>query len=191
MEIDLSKFIKNLKEFKNKPLDALDGNSKRPSPIKKIFFLCLKELAKRQISDTLYSRALIVKVYGDMFGYDSSEVLGYEHQWFFWEQVGFSENVTRRRDNAYKGKDMDFDHLYSGDELDLEMTFRDPAIVNQEQRDPRYPSENHPRGMGGFSGGHITTTSKLLNSGLLNKHEDYKEISDIVVKTVEKYLMKS
>lgn len=190
---DLSRLIKNIEDINT-------GRIWKRKDVKEKIFMCYKailyEIAKLQVSDTSYARALIVKVFCNRFGLETTDLqeLNINHK--FWENNGFPENSSKSWDTAKEGDGV---NIYTTDN-NVDLEFTTPEITNQalgiEKFDfkmgiPRLisPSPYNPYIEPQMEAYHIDKISNLANTGNLRELEDMvNRLADFIADEIVKGL---
>ena len=178
-KVTLSKFISNLKEFKDNPMKVY-----KPI-IVEVVYAVLWQMAKHQITDTAQSRASIIKKFAEKYGFNASE-LDEEYHW--WE----AKYKEHREWNLEKS-----DLIETVDNKNYKLTINskeDP--VYWQEVDGMTASEFHAKYSGRdnspFRPRHITYVSDMFNSGnygSIEKLNISKLVNDLSV-YIEKQLFK-
>ena len=121
---DIDILIKNIEQIAN-------GSIWKRKDIKKLILQCYKSIlyavSLKQVSDTSYARALIVKVFCEKFGLETMDLQDLDDNHHFWEKNGYPENTSKDWNTAREGDGVNI----SGEGLNINLVFDAPEITNQ------------------------------------------------------------
>ena len=190
---DIDILIKNIEQITN-------GNIWKRKDVKKLILQCYKSIlyaiSLKQVSDTSYARALIVKVFCNKFGLETMDLQELNINHHFWENNGFPDNSSKSWDTAKEGDGV---NIYTTDN-NVDLEFTTPEITNQalgiEKFDfkmgiPRLisPSPYNPYVEPQMEAYHIDKISNLANTGNLKELEDMvNRLADFIADEIVKGL---
>lgn len=155
---DLDILIKNLS-------DISTGKIWKRKDIKlkiyEVYFNVLLRMAQEQTVDTGYSRALIVKVFAEKFGFNSKELQDLANEfYYYWKEQGWRQSPTDRGwTTASEGEDLKISFI----DDDVFLNIADEGVVKQNNNSRI--AINHPRPDNDrYRGHHLDYVSHLVNS---------------------------
>jgi len=198
MSISLDKFMNNLEQFKENPIETIKED------ILELMYAILYTMGAYTITDTAKARGEVIKKFADK--YFSGDYGGLDKEIYrYWELNGYPENMLR----DFNSESSTLSEKQSKKSFNVNISSSDPGLYAQENANgsiggasgtfegKKYPSDavgnfNGTRDNSGYKVHHISYVAHMINSGdfVLDGNFNISYFVDEICKKIESKLFK-